>query len=149
MGPVRLHYSLPKDEFQPITIGDHIRKRRRELGLTQCAAATRIGVCRDGLAQWEAGRKVPGVSLMPGVIDFLAYNPLPKPNSFPALLRYARLMLGLKQRDMATLLGVPIGTFNAWEQDKYLPSPVRRLSVEEKTRDYVQKAAAQRGDNRT
>ncbi len=142
MGPVRLHFFLPKQEFRLVTIGDHIRKRRRELGLTQRAAAARIGVCRDALAQWEARPKEPDVSLMPGIIDFLGYNPLPEPNSFRELLRYARRTLGLKQREMAALLSVPIGTFNAWEQDKYLPSLRRRSSVEAKIREHLRKTVA-------
>ncbi|PSR23240.1 MAG: hypothetical protein C7B45_03865 [Sulfobacillus acidophilus] len=43
--------------------GDAIRRRRRELGLSQNALADRIGTSRQNLAEIEAGRRMPQLTL--------------------------------------------------------------------------------------
>jgi DNA-binding transcriptional regulator YiaG len=43
---------IPKD---PQTLGEHIKKRRLELGLTQGEASAQIGVSPWNILNWETG----------------------------------------------------------------------------------------------
>ncbi|MDR3472607.1 MAG: helix-turn-helix domain-containing protein [Devosia sp.] len=111
-------------------MGDHVRERRRSRGLTQTEAAAEIGVCRDALARWELRPIVPDVHVMPAVIAFLGYNPLPPARSFPELLLRARRTRGLSQPAFAEVVAVPADTLRNWEQGLYLPGTARRAWVE-------------------
>jgi transcriptional regulator with XRE-family HTH domain len=42
-----------------MTIGDRIRHIRRSAGLRQCDVARAVGVRRETVANWEAGRNEP------------------------------------------------------------------------------------------
>jgi transcriptional regulator with XRE-family HTH domain len=57
------------------TIGDHVRKRRLDLGLLQREVALRIGVDKTTIHNWEAGRTHPNVRALRGAIRFLGHNP--------------------------------------------------------------------------
>jgi transcriptional regulator with XRE-family HTH domain len=46
-------------EAQPQTLGQRIRQRRRELGLSTAELARRAGVTRDTLADWERDQTAP------------------------------------------------------------------------------------------
>ena len=39
----------------PVTVGQRIRKARKEAGLTQAELGTRLGVAYQSIAQWECG----------------------------------------------------------------------------------------------
>jgi DNA-binding XRE family transcriptional regulator len=41
--------------FPLVTVGDHIKKRRLELGLFRRDAAKRLGVCETTVKNWEKG----------------------------------------------------------------------------------------------
>ncbi|MBQ4354563.1 MAG: helix-turn-helix domain-containing protein [Clostridia bacterium] len=45
------------------TIGENILQMRKEAGLTQEAAAEKIGVSRQTIAKWEAGESSPDLAL--------------------------------------------------------------------------------------
>ncbi len=68
----------PKD---PKTIGEHILKRRMDLGLLQSAIEQRMGVCCDTICNWENGWSEPELRYLPAIIEFLDYNPFPKPRN--------------------------------------------------------------------
>lgn len=59
----------------PQTIGDHIRKRRFDLRLTQREVAERIRVNKATVQFWENNRVEPSLSLIPKIIEFLGYDP--------------------------------------------------------------------------
>jgi transcriptional regulator with XRE-family HTH domain len=42
-----------------VSVGDHIRIARRQLGLSQQDLATRVGVTRSTIVQWESGATEP------------------------------------------------------------------------------------------
>ena len=58
-----------------LTIGDHIRKRRLDLGLFQKDVAKIIGTSTDSITFWEKGRHHPALSWYPAIIQFLGYVP--------------------------------------------------------------------------
>jgi len=58
-------------------MGDHIRKRRLDLGLFQKDVAKSIGADICSLYNWERGRAEPKARFLPGIIAFLGYDPQP------------------------------------------------------------------------
>ena len=116
----------------PETIGEHVRERRRALGISQAQAARRIGLCRDALVRWEMNRTIPDVRMMPKVIEFLGYDPQPPATTFRELLLRTRRSLGLNQPEIAALLSVPESTFHDWERGRSEPGAKRKALVEER-----------------
>jgi transcriptional regulator with XRE-family HTH domain len=91
------------------TIGDMIRKRRVELGMTQKALADLFGVSLRCLQTWECSGKIPFASRWPKIIDFLGYHPLEilfSQPTFGELVMVKRLSFGLSQEAAAKLIGI-------------------------------------------
>jgi len=88
------------------SLGDHIRKRRLDLGLFQKQAAARIGVDETTIWNWERHESSPRVRDIPAIIRFLGYNPLPVPKSLADKLLSARKALGITQKEMAKRLEI-------------------------------------------
>lgn len=59
-------------------IGDHIRKKRLDLGLTQIEVAEIIGVKESTVWNWEHGTE-PELRHIPKIIEFLGYVPFECP----------------------------------------------------------------------
>src|SRR6185437_6554048 len=89
--PARLKALKPKDwTDEPRTLGDHLKKRRREFDLLQREAAVRLGVSVDTYRGWEIGRIRPGPGSWMRIIGWLGYDPTPEPNSIGERLRAKR-----------------------------------------------------------
>jgi SOS-response transcriptional repressor LexA len=58
-----------------MTLGELIKKRRRELRMSQATLADLAGVTRAAIGQWEAGITAPSRRHMPAVIDALGLEP--------------------------------------------------------------------------
>ena len=58
--------------FTVVTIRDHIRKKRLDLGLTQIEVAEIIGVKESTVWNWEHGTE-PELRHIPKIIEFLGY----------------------------------------------------------------------------
>ena len=129
-GPLTLRVTRSRDEKSPGTIGEHVRERRKSLGLTQVEAAERIGVGRDALARWEVDRTGLDVRSVPKVIEFLGYDPQPPSDTFRDLLRQTRRGLGLSQAEFADVIGVPMNTLHGWELGRNEPGAKRRTAIE-------------------
>jgi transcriptional regulator with XRE-family HTH domain len=106
----------PKEtDFEPQTLGEHVRKRRLELGLTQTQAAERLGVNPWTILNWEKGHTEPPIKSMPAIIRFLSYDPFSEPKNIPERLLAKRRAMGWGQRELAEHLGVDRCTITAWE----------------------------------
>ena len=128
-----LTYRLPKPETPVlVTVGDHVRARRKVLGLAQREAAKAIGVNRDTLARWEAEPREPDRRIMPSVIRFLGYDPQPPARTFADLIRRTRRTLGLNQPGIAKALGVPTPSLRPWERGLCEPTAERKRLLEKK-----------------
>jgi transcriptional regulator with XRE-family HTH domain len=116
---VRLTCRKPKNfSDEPKTLGEHIRKRRVELGLTLKQAAGQIGVTDYTVINWEYGRTEPPMAAIPAVIRFLGYDPFPSPTTFTEHLLAKRRAMGWTIKQAATALGVDPGTWRDWEAGK-------------------------------
>ena len=115
--PVRCKCLKPKDtDFEPRTIGEHVKKRRLLLKLTQKAVAHILGVTQFSIINWERGDFQPcRAPTLCRIIAFLGYDPLPVGASLPERLRAKRRYLGWGQRALARHLGVNPCTIKDWE----------------------------------
>jgi DNA-binding transcriptional regulator YiaG len=116
--------SHPKKQGYPktlLTIGDHIRKRRLDLGLFQREAAAQIGVDKTSILNWETRGIKPEVQHHARIITFLGYNPLHEPKGLPARLIWARSSRGMSRVTCARMLGVDPTTLAGWETGRRKP----------------------------
>ena len=130
------HLTLEADKPLPksyptaiLTLGDHIRKRRLDLGLLQREVAERIGVTTDTITNWELARTEPGIRSLVAIIDFLGYVPFSPGESYPERLKVYRMVRGLTQRQLASELGVDPTTVMKWEAGTSKPMRKTRERV--------------------
>ena len=64
-------------DFEPQTLGDHIRRRRLVLSIAQEEAAARLGVNAWTVHNWETGATKPAIQFIPALTAFLGHDPEP------------------------------------------------------------------------
>lgn len=113
----KLKSLIPKPyDFEPKTLGEHLRKRRLILGLTQTEVAKLFNTSLETILNWEKGYKKPKIFQIPILIDFLGYDPINStPTSIAELLKSKRQKLGWTQKMAAKKLGVDPSTWSSWE----------------------------------
>jgi transcriptional regulator with XRE-family HTH domain len=118
-------------DFQPTTIGEHIKRRRLEMGLYQKDVAKLLGVTEYTIINWEKGRTEPTVSNIPSLVRFLGYDPAPPEpaTSIAERLRAKRREMGLGQREVARILGVDASTVMRWERGRRIQELEHRRLV--------------------
>ena len=136
---VHLRTQRPLSRAYPkalITLGDHIRKRRLDLQLLQSDVAIRLGVTECSIWNWENNATTPVFPYWRAIIEFLGYNPLPKPQTPAEQLVQDRKIRGLSQKEMARSLGIDPSTLARWERGEREPtgmflSRVQRFLIDE------------------
>ena len=117
---------------EPVTLGDHIRRRRLELGLEQRELARQLGADEMTVCNWEKGRTFPSIRFLPRIVRFLGYVPFRLDSlSVGERLRLTRMLLGLSQRELARKLGVDPSTVRRWETGKSVPARHHVASIDE------------------
>jgi transcriptional regulator with XRE-family HTH domain len=124
---VTLSTSKPKDRSYPAelnTIGDHLRKRRLDLGLLQREVAKQIGVTACTIQYWETNRVVPALRFRPQIIEFLGYDPSHRSpdQSLAEVLKAQRQRLGMSRKKLAALLGIDESSLAHWERGEHHPT---------------------------
>ena len=128
-----LRAQRPKSSAYPKeirTLGDHIRKKRLHLGLLQRQVAEQIGVDEATIWNWESNATAPAIRLIPRIIRFLDYDPLPTAEDFGERLKAIRRRLGMSQKELAKRLGADPSTIGDWEEGKHPPSKSSRERIE-------------------
>jgi transcriptional regulator with XRE-family HTH domain len=120
----------PKFPRELKTLRDHILKRRLLLKLLQSKVASQLGVSQGTISRWESNETRPPVRFMPRIINFLGYNPLPRPEGLRERALWYRKVLGLSQRAMAKNLEIDPTTLARWERGKNSPSKKLWVVVE-------------------
>ena len=87
-------------------MGERIRQRRMDLGLTQQTLAEELGCWYQSLAMWERNQSVPLAGRWPAIETVLGSGLDPQRNGLPGRIRPARLRLGLTQEELARRRGV-------------------------------------------
>ena len=116
-------------DFEPKTLGEHIRKRRRKLGLMQKEIADQLGVNPWTVLNWENGHTVPPIGSMPTVVRFLGYDPFPQPQTLAEHLLAKRREMGWSVKEAAQVLGVDPMTWRNWECGKAILYHRHRTAV--------------------
>ncbi|MEK6688510.1 MAG: helix-turn-helix transcriptional regulator, partial [Gemmatimonadota bacterium] len=107
--------------------GEHLVRRRRDLGLTQRQAADRLAVCVATYASWESGEFSPNIRLCPRVYAFLGSCPAPdEPTVLGARLAAWRRSRGLSAAEAARMAGLDPGTVGRLERSPDRPLNCRR-----------------------
>jgi transcriptional regulator with XRE-family HTH domain len=123
----------PRDEAYPAelkTLGDHLRKRRLDLGLLQREVAANIGSDTTSVTNWEKGRAEPEIRFLPAIWGFLGYDPRPKPTTIGERLVAYRLGRGWARPRLARELGIDPSTLARWERGARLPFGVYCARIE-------------------
>jgi len=93
--PLTFKAQKPKDYSDaPETLGQHLKKRRKELGLLQREAAEQIGILTETYANWEKDKTRPVASRFQLVMAFLSYDPTPTPKALAERLDAKRRRFG-------------------------------------------------------
>jgi DNA-binding transcriptional regulator YiaG len=115
----------------PKTIGEHIRKKRIEIGLSQTQAAVRLDISDTALVYWEIGRSEPQINSYPAIISFLEYYPFDHDTeTLAGKLRQIRHCLGLSYRQCAARLSVSEDAVKRWERGKKVAYRQNRELIE-------------------
>ncbi len=101
---------------EPKTLGEHLKKRRIDLGLRQKDVAALIGANQRTYEAWEQEKYEPEFRYWPEIIRFLGYDPSPEPTTLGERIRTTRRRDGLSQRALAERLGIDYTTVQAWEE---------------------------------
>jgi DNA-binding XRE family transcriptional regulator len=79
-------------------------------------------VVKITIYKWEGQRTMPEIRFIARIIEFLGYDPLPCPKSFPEKRKTYRMRMELSQRRLAAKLGVDPSTLGDWENGNHKPT---------------------------
>lgn len=94
------------------TSGDHLRKKRLDLNLSQPQVAKIINVTTDSITNWELNRNEPSLKQVPKIISFLEYSPTINENP----IKKYRLEKGFSQKELAKILEIDPTTLSRIER---------------------------------
>lgn len=99
--------ALRKKDYSesPYTLGEHLKKRRRQFGLLQREAAVRMEICKEAYANWEKDKTKPVAAQFRPVVTFLGYDPTPEAKTLAERLEAKRRGLGVTFDQIAGHLG--------------------------------------------
>ncbi len=116
---------------QPQTLGERLKKRRRELGLFQRQVAKQMGISVETLINWEKDRTVPAPAQFKPVIAFLGYDPSPSPSTLAERVQAQRRALGVTFDQLAQHLGWDVGTLTRYLNGTWSMPSIRQDALEE------------------
>lgn len=116
---------------EPKTLGEHLKKRRKELGLLQREAGERIGVSADTVANWEKCKTKPVPAQFKPLMDFLGYDPMPAATTLAERFEAKRRSLGLTVDQAAEYLGWDEGSLRRYLRGKWQLSSERAATLEQ------------------
>ena len=129
--PLTLKALRAKDYSEdPKTLGQHLKKRRRELGLLQREAAIRLGVSTETVVNWETGRTEPVPAQFRPIVTFLGYDPTLEPQTLAERLAAKQRRLGASLAQVARYLGWDPGSLRRYLDGTWRLSPDRRDALE-------------------
>jgi transcriptional regulator with XRE-family HTH domain len=131
---VTLAARKPQNSAYPeklLTLGDHLRKKRLDLGLYQKDVAVAIGVDTTTIYNWENNRTSPPVRFIHRVVEFLGHGPPDlKSVSLGERIKRYRYLKGITQKELARQIGIDPTTLRRLEgnQGRCLESVRRKVA---------------------
>ena len=120
-----------KDYSQnPQTLGQHLKKRRRQLGLLQREAAEMMGVSTDTVVNWEKDKTEPVAAQFRPIVAFLGYDPTPEAQTLADRLEAKQRTLGASLAQVARHLGWDPGSLKRYLDGTWRISSDRRDILE-------------------
>ena len=113
----------------PLTIGDHIRKRRMDLGLLQREVAEIIGVTESSIWNWEHGTE-PELDYNPKIIEFLGYIPFDCPDDTVGRLAWYKRANGMSLDCLGEVMGRDPEQLSDWLSGRCYPFKKNREKIE-------------------
>ena len=120
------HFQLSVERSKPYPkspriIGEHILKKRHELGLFQKDVALQLAVNEYTICNWEKNKTFPLVHYLPRIIEFLGYDSYPPPKTLGERVAHRRRSLGFSRKRLAKMLNVDEGTLARFETGIAMP----------------------------
>ncbi|MBY0377305.1 MAG: recombinase family protein [Gammaproteobacteria bacterium] len=114
---------LPKScLIDPQTIGEHIKKRRMDLGLFQRDIAQLWNVTEETITNWENGYSEPQIGYYARIAMFLGYEWWRFDiSALSGRIQDYRYRNGLSAKRLGQLLGVNMTTIRSWELEERVP----------------------------
>jgi DNA-binding XRE family transcriptional regulator len=129
--PLTLKALRSKDYSEtPQTLGGHLKKRRRQLGLLQRKVAERMGVSTDTVVNWEKDKTKPVAAQFRPVVAFLGYDPTSEPQTLADRLEAKQRTLGASLAQVARHLGWDPGSLRRYLDGSWRISPDRHQVLE-------------------
>jgi transcriptional regulator with XRE-family HTH domain len=110
-------------------VAEAMRAWRTAHGLTQAAAAKRIGANVDAWRHWETGRRRPGPGWRRRLLRLLGGLPSAHDTPLQRALANYRHVHALSQHEAAQRMGVGRRTWQAWEHGKASPGPAHQQRI--------------------
>ena len=130
--PVTLKSLRKKDYSEdPKTLGEHLKKCRRKLGLLQREAAERMGILTETYLNWEKGHTEPVASQFRPVVAFLGYDPTPGPKTLAERLEAKRRATGMTFEQVAARLDWDPGTLTRYLNGTWRMPASRMAALED------------------
>lgn len=114
----------------PRSVGEHLRKRRLDLGLYQSQVAKQLGVDETTIVNWEKGRTHPADRYFPRIVAFLGYVPFDVPQDPLGRLRYYKLVHGLSYEALGRELGMDASVVTGWLAGRHRPRAASLKRIE-------------------
>jgi len=123
-----MHLAYPQN---PVSIGEHIKKKRMDLKLFQSDLAKIFNISTDCVTYWENNRSTPQIIFYPKIIEFLGYCPLSfDETTLSGRIKAYRYCNGITTKMIGNLLDVDPSTITEWENGKRNPAPKYLLKLE-------------------
>lgn len=113
-----------------MTLGEHLKKRRKELGLLQREAAALLYCNHFTYINWEKDKTVPASSRFKPITDFLGYDPTPRPTTLAERVQAKRRASGMTFSQLADYLGWDEGTLSRYLNGTWRMPAVRVALLE-------------------
>jgi transcriptional regulator with XRE-family HTH domain len=113
----------------PATLGQRIKQRRLNRGLSQRIVAVRLGCELEAIALWERDACVPLAGRWPAIEALLGTGLVPETACPASRLKAARLRAGLTQAALAGLAGLDLRTVRNAERGHHCPSRITALKL--------------------
>ncbi len=116
---------------EPQTVGDHLKRRRYELGLSQKEVRQQLQVGVMTLGRWENNQYTPRVQYFPCIIAFLGYDPYGEPERYGDMITARRRQCGLSRKRLARQLSMEEMTLARYEDGVAQPKAGHQAKLEE------------------